>query len=318
MVGVPQDSTITSLEQLLKIKLAHTTLTTDDDGIPQASSLPTLRFSHFEPCGVHKQVFSLGRALFDPLGLTDMPAEQSDTISAHARRAALLSWWSEHTATDVENAWRKAANPLEGTYALLTGYQIARATDSAADQLDLRLATLLSQAGTSSVDFKTDVHNQLLKWQNLDMSNHIDKTYRAILSLLAGHAPPTSLDWRRRLACTLFYHSDDLSRALNSYMPTGEAEEDYSYELVRLFCRLSPALEHTLLPHHFPGSTTVERNLQSWITHQLLSKVHRFTDFEEPDAAAAQLSVDLAASLESAGLWPWAVFVLLHLPSAFK
>lgn len=313
-----QPATSSSLDKLLSVKLAHTTFTPDERGIPQASALPTLRFSHFETSGVHEDVFSLGRTLFDPLGLTGLPQDptQINTICAHARRASLLSWWTQHTSTAVEKAFKEAPTALEGTFALLTGFQIERAADSAMDLHDFRLATLIAQAGTADADFKTDLHNQLQKWEHLDVSKLVDKSYKAILSLLSGHAPPSNLDWQRRLACTLFYGSPDLASALSDYVPSEQASEDYSFELIRLACRLSPALEHTLLPAHFPGSSAVERECQAWICHQLLAKVHRFTDFEEPESSACQLVVSLAAGLEQAGLWHWAVFVLLHLQTS--
>lgn len=303
---------------MLNVKLAHTTFSLDEAGIPQASSLPTLRFSHLESSGVHKDVFSLGHRLFDPLGLSDLPqdATQAAAITSHARRAALLDWWTANLSTSVEQSLRQAPSPLEGTFALLTGFQVARATDSAIDQHDFRLATLVSQAGTADATFKTDVHNQLQKWRHLDMSSHIDKPYRAIMSLLAGHEPPASLDWKRRLACTLFYHSHELGQALQSYVTTDSGEEDFSYELIKLFCRLSPALEHTLLAERFPGSATVEKDCLAWLTHQLVAKVHRFADFEEEESSAAQLAVSVAGGLEQCGLWHWAVFVLLHLNSS--
>lgn len=315
-----QTPTANALDKLLSVKLAHTTFCLDEQGIPQASSLPSLRFSHFEAAAIHQDVFSLGKTLFDPLGLTDLPQDpsQADVVGAHARRSALLSWWTSHTASLVEKSFRQAVTALEGTLALLTGCQIERAADSAMDQHDFRLATLIAQAGTADADFKTDLHNQLQKWEHLDMTQQVDKSYRAILALLAGRPlpPSSSVDWQRRLACTLFYSSPELSQALQNYTPTAEEEEDYSFELIRLFCRLSPALEHTLLPAHFPGAAAVERECQSWIAYQLLTKVHRFADFEQPESSSCQLVVSLAAGLEQSGLWSWAAFVLLHLDNS--
>lgn len=311
-----QQSSCDALVSLMSVQLAHTTFSLDEKGNPFASPLPTLRFSHFLPTRTHHAVFSLGHTLFDPLGLSDLPSKQSqaERICAYTRRSGLLEWLTNATSDAVESAVRKADKPLQATLAMLTGYQVARATDSALDQSDLRLSLLVSQAGSADDTFKSDLQLQLDKWDELEVSKHVDPTYCAILALLAtGRLPSTgpSVDWLRQLACALFYASPDVSQALQAYEPT--EQEDFSYELIRLFVRLAPTLEHALLPEHFPGHHAVEKELQAWIAHQLIAKVLQFTEFDDKHVSSAKLTVSLAHGLEQAGSWTWAVLVLLHL-----
>lgn len=102
---------------------------------------------------------------------------------------ALSRWLQQAVSIAVEKdlnehsigefGWAKAV------FALLTGYQVEKAVDSATDAGNVKLATLLAQTGGDS-EFKQDLKDQLKLWREQRIDAHIDDHVRKVYAVLAG------------------------------------------------------------------------------------------------------------------------------------
>ena len=92
--------------------------------------------------------------------------------------------------------------------ALLSGHQLAAAAALAAATGNVRLATLLAQAGTKAVG-AAELAEQLRVWEESGCERHISAALRRVYQLLAGGVdevmPSMQLDWRRALGVHLWY-----------------------------------------------------------------------------------------------------------------
>lgn len=86
---------------------------------------------------------------------------------------------------------------------------------------------------------------------------------------------------------------------------------DLRYQLISLFCRRGTRLEKLVNP--LSHTWNVNESMLSWLLWQQLQALG-YSHISE--IASAQLTISFAAQLESCGLWPWAVFVCLHLKSS--
>ncbi|KZV85023.1 hypothetical protein EXIGLDRAFT_753514 [Exidia glandulosa HHB12029] len=162
------------------------------------------------------------------------------------------------------------------------------------------------------------------------------------LESCADVAVTGALDWRRAFGLRLWYGAGATTQnaglALEEYeaffqstktaLPMRAGERDAAYELIRAALRPDVPLDVALVPKTFGGNALDYR--MTWHIYVVLSKVLRQRDFadrqpqpgdEEEDAAGHSPTADLITSayalqLESAGLYPEAVFVLLHLEAA--
>lgn len=175
------------------------------------------------------QVWHLTSALFDPLDL-DLPATASSELRSAVtlrRRKAAFSQWLERAVTSSVQADVRAhvaaSRRPEHVFALLTGHQVEQAAEAALEGGDVRLATLVAQAG-GALEARADVHEQLALWHAEGVDDDIDRPRRRLYELLAGnvvHAEWTSartharekqtmamaagLDWRRALGLHIWY-----------------------------------------------------------------------------------------------------------------
>ncbi|KAI0249206.1 nuclear protein 96-domain-containing protein [Lactifluus subvellereus] len=182
--------------KLLSHHLTNSPIQLDAEGIPFAHPSLKLSFGSFASLfpptdqSFAARLFRLGRALFDEI---DLQLDESVSIDVrnrvHAvRRKEALSNWLEGVvapAVDAEVKGNFSGGSASSTFSLLTGHQIDKACEVAMDGGDLKLATLLSQAG-GDLEFRTDIRTQLQIWREQRIDAHIDRNLRKIYALLGG------------------------------------------------------------------------------------------------------------------------------------
>jgi nuclear pore complex protein Nup98-Nup96 len=229
--------------------MEHSTIVLDERQLPRAVPNSELRFHHYaslfsqDDQSHEANTWRLGEALFDEIDLRLRTAVSSDIrelIAFVRRKRALSNWLQTTVAPSVESYLRTHPNARtsQRLFAMLTGNQVERATESALKEGDLHLATLLAQAG-GDADFRADIEEQLVKWKDQVLDAHIDDSYRKIYSLLAGVVDilPASnskdpversrelviaegLDWKRAFGLQLWFGTQ-------LETPTAEALDNY-------------------------------------------------------------------------------------------
>ena len=304
------------------------------------------------------QLFHLGAALFDPLR-RELPDDAPASLVAESerlrRKTAFSEWLARAVAPLVQleaRAHRAASRRAELVLALLTGFQVESAADAALEAQDVRLATLVAQAGGDAAG-RAFLAEQLGVWQREEVLPHLDAPMRRVYELLAGHVGTdarvaSGLDWRRALGLHVWYGvpwEAPLAASVASYaaalatpasdtqppLPAHydaarlgalrvrelaqrpDAERDGMYELLQLHVDAAYPLERALNARNF-GASAVEHTLP-WLTYILLARALRVRDFADAETGE-RLTLAYAAQLEAHGLWRWAVFVLLHLCAA--
>ena len=196
-VPFSEPGTDTSLStKLLSHHLSNSPIQLDAEGIPFAHPSLDLSFgsfaSLFSPTdqSFAARLLRLGSALFD-----DIELRFDDSVSivvrnrVHAvRRKEALSKWLEGvvaSTVDAEVKGNFSGSSASTTFSLLTGHQIDKACEVALEGGNLKLATLVSQAG-GDLEFRTDVRSQLQIWREQRIDVHIDENLRKIYALLGG------------------------------------------------------------------------------------------------------------------------------------
>lgn len=227
-------------EKLLSVQLEHTNVEMDEEGIPAAYTDFSTRFRHFATSFEHKDrsfeasLWRLGVALFDEIELhvpEGASATSADRIRNMRRKAALSEWLRHTVAGTVESEARAhiaASRRAALLFSYLSGHQVERAVNAALDAGDLRLATLIAQAG-SDEEVRADISEQLLTWRKEGVDAHITRDHRRIYELLSGNvlvsqgtdsritkdpidqvsdlAICEGLDWKRAFGLFLWYES---------------------------------------------------------------------------------------------------------------
>lgn len=155
------------------------------------------------------------------------------------------------------------------------------------------------------------------------------------------------LDWKRSFGLKLWYgcaEEDGIGQAVLEYEeemkrwpesipsplpwyqdpsnPTNDGMLDILWGLLRLYAQKDLHLEDVLLPRSI-GTSNLDLRL-SWQLRTILARkgIRDFsggniredgTDRFLARSTADQVTVDFAGALEAAGLWEWAIFVVLHL-----
>lgn len=145
------------------------------------------------------------------------------------------------------------------------------------------------------------------------------------------------LDWKRAFALKLWYgilQDDDISVAVKAYQadldtypaqvprPTLSAksdEIDIVWGLLKVYSESAEFPLESVLSWKDSSSPTIDHRL-AWQLRTLISR-RQFCDFSRGQtedeqvapALADQVTVQYASQLELAGMWEWAVFVLLHI-----
>ncbi|WOO81507.1 Nucleoporin [Vanrija pseudolonga] len=229
-------------ERLLNLLLEHTNVE-DVDGVPTAFIDNGVRFKEFAALfptadrSHEASVWRLGQALFDEIDL-GLPAGTPDEVRgnvAEVRRKLALSKWLEDAVAPAVDAdlLNAGDNRPAKVFTLLTGNQVDRAVQSALDGKDMRLATLVSQAGGPDV-FRAEVARQLQDWNQFGASGLIGYDYRKLYALLAGVTDVSpggtdssrevlvaeGLDWKRAFGLRLWYgcsFEDSIAGVLADY-----------------------------------------------------------------------------------------------------
>jgi nuclear pore complex protein Nup98-Nup96 len=181
-------------ERLLHLHLDHSQIDTVE-GIPQASLSSSIRFRDFASVfdsgdrSHEATVFRLGQALFDEIDLRlspDSPDELVERIQQLRRKLALSKWLENAVAPSVDSDLLKnGENRPAKLFTLLSGNKVSRAVDMALEGNDMRLASLISQAGRTG-DFRDEMLRQLDDWHKYNADPLIATEYRRLYALLAG------------------------------------------------------------------------------------------------------------------------------------
>ncbi|SCZ98321.1 BZ3500_MvSof-1268-A1-R1_Chr3-2g06294 [Microbotryum saponariae] len=208
-----------SAVRLLEVQLVHTPIysnpvdSSNDDpssSIPFAVPHPELRFTHFvnefpsSDRSAEANLWRLGQALFDEiqdLAIPENVVVDDPSVQAYVERLRRTDrferWLREVVRGEVEDDLRNVggdglgasseeADEAKRIFALLSGHQVERACQAAVQAGDLRLATLLAQAGGDD-EFRRDMFLQLVKWREYRVDSHILPEYRKIYELLCGN-----------------------------------------------------------------------------------------------------------------------------------
>ncbi|BFZ54337.1 hypothetical protein PYCC9005_001371 [Savitreella phatthalungensis] len=267
--------------------------------------------------GDAKQTWLLTSALFD------------DAVTN--RKTAVGDWLRKRVADSVRTDEQRALDTSERVFARLTGGQIVEACALALKNRDLRLATLLAQAGGDS-DFRGAMADQLADFADSSSLPHVGTSYRMIYELLSGNTTVSrgtgrssdglagkdlqlcnGLDWRRCFGLKLWYGAslaDGLDEAFDLYeRAAGSAApmrgelgiHDIDYLLLRHACTADKSLAELADPR--AGGANLLDATQPWLLATYLAA----RTSGSLDAAAQltydQLSLAFSAQLADAGLW---------------
>ncbi|XP_053164847.1 nuclear pore complex protein Nup98-Nup96 isoform X2 [Hemicordylus capensis] len=246
-------------------------------------------------------------------------------------------------------------NPTEAVFSYLTGKRISEACQLAQQSGDHRLALLLSQL-VGSQEVRELLAMQLADWHHLQADGFIQEERLRIFALLAGkpvwHLSErrsvnvcSQLDWKRSVGIHLWYllpSTAPLSKALSMYeaafqnssecdkyacsplppylegsgyvVEDGDSQHplrDVCFHLLKLYSDRCYELQELLDPRSITADPLDYR--LSWHLWEVLRALN-YTHLSERGQGV--LNASYASQLESEGLWEWAVFVLLHVPSA--
>lgn len=224
--------------KLLETQFEHTELAIDDCELVRADCQSTLRFQHIlstfdaQDDSHEATLWRLAQVLFDEIDLRlpdDSSSETVRNVTMRRRRDALSAWLRAAVKPSIESDLR-ALSGQAGTishtarvFTLLTGRQIERACQVALSEGDIRLATLLSQAGGDE-ESREDLQAQLASWRDSRVDPQVTSGYRKIYELLSGNINVSKgthgngsvdscqdlnlsadLDWKRALGLRLWY-----------------------------------------------------------------------------------------------------------------
>ncbi|CAE7229687.1 unnamed protein product [Rhizoctonia solani] len=192
----PEDVEVQRANKLLDYQIKNSDVDLDDQGVPVATPNDDIRFHHvadlFGPDdrSHESSVWRLGAALFDEINIRlaqSVAPEIQEQITTMRRRHALAKWLQVTVAPSVEFDLRELndSSGANRAFLMLTGNQVARATEAAMGANEMQLATLISQIG-GDAEFRNDIESQLAKWKEQKIDAHIDVWVRKIYALLAG------------------------------------------------------------------------------------------------------------------------------------
>ena len=295
------------------------------------------------------QTWSLMGALWGSVDhLTGEEVLETHDISM-TRRQALTKWLETvvgHQARQDMEAAALGRNKVGSVLAELSQGDVSSACKSLQEAGDHRTALLAAQVGGGGDTGKILTH-QLERWTEVRADENISQERLRLLSLIAGcpvwgstSGPVntcSSLEWPRSLAAQLWYlthplasipdalHQFELSwRGTGPHGPYCSAPApqysgvtvlgsqpptlDLRYLLLRLYCDRSTGLEELC----DPASHTQDRLdcRLGWFVLRVL-EVLGYRHISH--SARERIHRDMASQAEKAGLWVWAVFVLLHI-----
>ena len=182
--------------KLLSHHLTHTYIEPDDEGVPFATPSLALSFSSFSSLyplnekTFEASLFRLGNALFDDLDLRLADTIEDDVrsrIYTLRRRDELSRWLQDVVSPTVEAELREgiSSDSSAEVFTRLTGNEVENAAAAAISTGNVKLATLVAQAGGDD-DFRADILLQLKLWKEQRIDAHISEPTRKVYALLAG------------------------------------------------------------------------------------------------------------------------------------
>lgn len=321
----PPSTTAEVLSKLLQHHLSHSQIEFDEEGIPFSypSTSGDLAFGTFAALfpttdpSYTASLFRLGEALFDDLHLGIVDSITPDLrrqVTFLARRAALSKWLEQAVSSSIETSLLTA--PLSSVpFTLLTGHQVEKAIEAAINAGNVKLATLISQAGGDEL-FKEHLYAQLQIWKEQKADVLIDENIRKVYALLAGMVETEfgldivdGLDWKRALGLHLWY-ADPMDMSVGQVFeeferlthhkspPTPWYSEQSSnsslvdglYSLIRLHADPSCSLSLVLSPLSF-GPSPVDFALP-WHLYIIMSRCMRVRDFTDRGDPGVSMSDD--------------------------
>lgn len=191
----PEDES-ESASKLLSHHLTHTYIEPDDEGVPFANPSLALSFSSFSALyslndrTFEASLFRLGGALFDKLDLRlaeNLGDEIQERVRTLRRRDELSRWLQDVISPTVEAELREGISSDSSTevFTWLTGNEVDNAVRAAISAGNVKLATLVAQAGGDD-DFRAEILSQLRLWKEQRIDAHIGGPTRKVYALLAG------------------------------------------------------------------------------------------------------------------------------------
>jgi nuclear pore complex protein Nup98-Nup96 len=182
--------------KLLSHHLTHAYIEPTDEGVPFATPSLALTFSSFSSLyslndkTFEASLFRLGNALFDDLDLRLADTAEDEVfnrVNTLRRRDELSRWLQNVVSPTVEAELREGISPDSSTevFTWLTGNEVENAVQAAISAGNVKLATLVAQAGGDD-DFRTDILSQLKLWREQRIDAHISEPTRKVYGLLAG------------------------------------------------------------------------------------------------------------------------------------
>jgi len=214
-------------------------------------------------------LFSLVPAEEDPIA--DDASDASDqgnliSLASMERRAKFSSWLKNNTHDSMRNQLeeikRHSGNINEEILSLLSGHDLSGAVMSASASGNVRLATLLATAGSSSEAVSCIVDQQRI-WDEEGYAGHIDEQLLQVYDILSGNVDSAMYivgnDWKRSVGMHLWYgtpKTSPVSAAVSNYLnavqeglapfpgpwhplkatPDAKRPTDTAFELIRMFC----------------------------------------------------------------------------------
>lgn len=225
-----------AVPKTMNIQKAHTNVQIEN-GVPRAKSAhgTALNFAQLakdvaidSSAGVHEQqAWNLLAILFDEDDEVpnDLDEELLTKNKKRFRKDKLSDFWQSLVHQDAERHAQQSESPEERAIAYLSGHNIAEACHALLNNMDLRLATMVSQIGGDET-MRTAMTEQLDEWRRKDVISEMEDSIRALYELLAGNCAQSdgstkagkenraakftiaerfNLDWRRAFGLRLWY-----------------------------------------------------------------------------------------------------------------
>ena len=261
------------------------------------------------------------------------------------RRQKVSDWLKGHAAWAVgKELGAKDLSDLEKVILSLSKRGIQKATEQVLALKDPRLASLIAMAGCHG-HMKEDISQQLEVWKSNSMDSLIQPDRLQIYELLSGNLenilPKFASDWRRALACIMWYEQsalDPVENSLQSFLAFHKAgfvnspfpmyaefggsysdRSDTAFELLKfLDSKHGPELRGIL---NTSGYTTDSLDYSlSWLILSVLEGlgVLNFDESNDEDKES-MLHVHMGhiLQLEYLGVDPeWMLYAALHVPNS--
>ena len=172
--------------------------------------------------GIEKNYFlSIWKVIISTFLHIDATPDECNTI----RRQKISEWLRSHSVWAVEKHLQsKFASDLEKVVLFLSKHDVSEATKQSLVLKDARLASLISMAGCHTY-LKDDITQQLEVWKSNSMEDLIQKQRFYVYELLSGKLDNVlsqyAFDWRRALACIMWYEKsplDSVEESIHSFL----------------------------------------------------------------------------------------------------